>query len=382
MEAERPRAETKRAGESAKEAYDPAKPFNAQIRELIRATHPKDGPLVVRASGKRFSIERDARHAGYWAGLRELSSTDGIGTKGLLHWQMGTERNGAQDAFAMVADDLIERGFVPVMLQDHIMVPEEDGERIFAIVGALARLAAENAWKGPDGRSYPIIISGGETAVINTLRGFELGITGTGYVMKGSEIEADAKVGDSIIGIGSNGVHSNGLSFLREELFAKRGMALDHALPWGITVGEELTRPTHVYLPAIKEIIARASEGGRDINDSIHGMVHITGGGMSKLKELVRKGGKVDITVDRDHSLEPQELFRYAHDELGVSSDKMYVRFNNGVGYAVAVNRDFEQDALKILKRRFPADVIGRVVRGRGKVVIESQYEGKEVEYR
>ena len=374
--------ETKTKGTGpSKEAYDPAKPFNDQIRKLISATHPSEGPLLVRPSGKRFCIERNPKYSAYWAGLRELSGTDGIGTKGLLHWQMGTEENGAQDAFAMVVDDLIERGFVPVALQDHIMLQEEDRGRIFRIVGALARLAAENAWEGPDGKSYPIIISGGETAVTNTLLGFELGITCTGYVRKEDEIAANAGPGDLVIGIASSGVHSNGLTFLREELIGRRGMALDRGLPWGATVGEELTRPTSVYLPAIKELIGRASEGGHGAGDAIRGMVHITGGGFRKFKEVLRRDGDVDIVVERGHGLEPQELFRYAHSELGVPSEKMYERFNNGVGYAVVVSPHFEQDALEVLRRRFDADVIGRAEPGSGKVIVESQYDDKEIEY-
>ena len=64
----------------------------------------------------------------------EMHCTDGIGTKALLHWQMGTENYGAQDAFAMVVDDLIEGGYVPVSFQDHIQVQEEKPESIFKIV--------------------------------------------------------------------------------------------------------------------------------------------------------------------------------------------------------------------------------------------------------
>ena len=69
----------------------------------------------------------------------------------------------------------------------------------------------------------PIIISGGETAIINTLQGLEVGITGTGYVAKGDEIRANIKDGDIIIGIASNGAHSNGYSFFRYELLKKEG---------------------------------------------------------------------------------------------------------------------------------------------------------------
>jgi phosphoribosylformylglycinamidine cyclo-ligase len=372
---------TRFAAASNEKTYDPTKPFNNEIRKCIELTHPKEGPITVAPFGKRYVIKRDAEYwARYGANLLELSGTDGIGTKGLLHWQMGTEQNGAQDAFAMVVDDLIEGGFVPVMIQDHITMQEEDPGRIFKIVDALTRLAVKNAWKDPEGKSRPIIISGGETAIINTLKGFEVGITGTGYVMRGNEIRSAANVGDALIGIESSGVHSNGMTFLREEFFEKRGMLLGDRLPWGATVGEELTIPTNVYLPALKEMLACAARAGR-AGDSVHGMVHITGGGLSKLKELMRDGDNMSMQVMGDHALKPQELFHFVHDEFGMSSERIYKTFNCGVGYVVAADWEFEQDALKILNRHFAADVIGYVEAGRRKVVIDSQFDNTKVEY-
>ena len=351
--------------------YNPVKPFNERIRELIKSTHPSGGPIAVSPMGKRFKVRMDSA---YWKDYYALTGTDGIGTKGLLHWRMNTMRYGAQDAFAMVVDDLIEGGYAPVTLQDHILMQEESQERIFAIIKALVELSKKNKWKAAGGKSYPIIISGGETAIINTLQGFEIGITATGYAKKGEEIRAEVKSGDLIIGLGSSGVHTNGLSFFREEFFSRRKMQLGSRLPWGATVGEELTVPTNVYLPAIKALMERLKG-----NQSIHGMVHITGGGISKLKELLN--GNVDIAVRRDHRLEPQEIFRYAHDEFGLSSDKMYSRFNNGVGYVVAVEESCADRALGALKRHFPADVIGEVRKGSGKIAIESQYDRTTVRY-
>lgn len=359
-----------------KEIYNPTKPFNEQIRELIKSTHPKEGPIILSSLGKRFRVERDAA---YWKDFYELTGTDGIGTKGLLHWKMNTLHYGVQDVFAMVVDDLIEGGYVPVMLQDHILIQEENQEKIFGIVKTLVDLSRKNEWKTTDNRSYPIIISGGETAIINTLQGFEMGITATGYVRKGDEIRANVKVGDLIIGLGSNGIHSNGLSFYREEFFAKRNMQMDDRLPWGATVGEELTRPTNVYLPAIKALIEDFRTKNLGSNLAIHGMVHITGGGLSKLREILHSD--VDITLRRDHGLEPQEIFRHAHDEFGVPSEKMYMRFNNGVGYVIAVDESCVDHALNVLKKYFPADVIGEVREGNGKVAIESQYEPITVRY-
>ena len=357
--------------------YDPSKSFNTQIRALISSTHPKEGPIVVSPFGKRFKIDRDYS---YWKDFSELTSTDGIGTKALLHWQMGTFAYGAQDAFAMVVDDLIEGGFVPVTMQNHIQMVEAP-QKVFALIESLVKLCESNRWEYAKGKSNPIIISGGETAQINTIQGFEMGITATGYARKGSEIVHSARCDDVVIGLGSSGVHSNGLSFFRDELFAKRGMSIETELPWGVTVGEELTRPTNVYLPAIKALIEALSEKGNiAANSAIHGMVHITGGGLSKLKELV-PGEALDVEMGKQSRLKPQEIFRYAHDELGMPSKDMYRRFNNGIGYAIAVDPSVSKFALAVLRKYFKADIMGDIKKGAGKVAIESEYEPMTVEY-
>ncbi len=343
------------------EIYDPTKPFNDQVRRLIGKTH-HGGPVSVIPHGKRFKRVNDPRWNGYYL----QDAVDGIGTKGLLHWQLDTVEYGVQDAFAMVADDLMEGNYVPVSLQDHILIQEEDTEKIFRIVGKLADLCKEHG----------IAITAGETAIINTLQGFEMGITATGYCRKGEEIMPRAQPGDVVIGLGSSGIHSNGLSFYRRELFDKRKMALETPLPWGPTVGAELTRPTHVYMPALKELI-------REMREDIHGMVHITGGGLSKLRELAPERD-VDIEVGRKHNLKPHEIFRFAY-ELDPSSERMYTRFNNGVGYAVVVSEYATEPALRVLRKHFPAEEIGIiryiVCRGTGRVAIESQYDGSTVVY-
>lgn len=362
-----------------KEIYDPSKPFNEQIRSLIGSTQSSTGPILVTPFGKRFKVERDES---YWKGCYELTGSDTVGTKAALHWKMNTLDYAVQDAFAMVVDDLIEGGFVPFILQNQILLSEEDQERILAIVSKLVELCMENKWNYAKGKSNPIIISGGETAILNTVEGFEMGITATGYVRKGEEIRPSAKDGDIIIGLASNGVHSNGMSFLRDELLSKRRMRLDDELPWGIELGEELTKPTNIYLRSIKELIESFKERkGIAPGKAIHGMVHITGGGLSKLKELIPQKN-LDIDLWRAHALEPQEIFRYIYGEIGIPSEKMYSRFNNGIGYVVAVDPQFSKHALSVLERHFSAAEIGIVKKGKGSVTIESAYENVEVKYR
>lgn len=359
--------------------YNPAKPFNEQIRRFIQDTHPQDGPIILRPQGKRFRRIMDNN---YWKDYDPQDATDGIGTKGMLHWHMDTPEDGVQDVAAMVWDDLMEGNFVPVYLQDHILMQEENEKRIFRITRKLRDLCVQNQWETSDGKTYPIVVTGGETAIINTLQGFEMGITATGYVRKGEEITPNVQEGDVVIGLGSSGIHSNGLSFYRGQLFDKLGMKLDDIAPWDVnaTIGKELTIPTHVYMPALKKLIKRSNERSMKPKEYIHGMVHITGGGLSKLRELLPEEGNVDIEIGRDHPLYPQYIFQYAH-KLGTTSEKMYTRFNNGIGYVVAVPKQFAEDALAVLRQHFPAEIIGQVSSGRGRVLIESQYDDKTIQF-
>src|SRR4030042_5210569 len=220
-----------------KELYNPTKPFNDQIRKLIQDTHPEGGPIILTPCGKRFSFNRNPE---YWKGYEEMRATDGIGTKGLLHWLMfkltgdvSYVAKGVHDVAGMVWDDHIEGGFEPYEQQDHIMMQEENDEAIFALIKELRDLSIDNSWEIYPGSPTPIIISGGETAIINTIQGFEMGITATGKVRKGERIVPCAKTGDVIIGIESSGIHSNGLTFFRDELFEKRRMHIDSILSYG-----------------------------------------------------------------------------------------------------------------------------------------------------
>lgn len=351
--------------------YDPTKPFNEQTRTIISSTHSLQGPLIVRPHGKRFQLEPDFD---YWKGFKFETCTDGIGTKGYLHWQMNTIANGVKDAFAMVVDDLIEGGYVPFVMADHIIMQNEDQGKLDVAIKSLKELTLKYPYKTEDGRRWPISIGGGETAFMDTLKGFEMAIFAIGAVRRGHEIMASVKEGDVLIGLQSSGVHSNGLTFLRLELGdTKRD--LDRMLPWGVTLGAELTKPTSIYLPAITELIESLTGGeGRRANLYIHGMVHITGGGLTKLKELITGREDLDVIVSRDHALTPHEIFAHVYG-LGTQSKKMYEMFNNGVGYVVAIEHSHVREALDTLRKHFPAEIIGRIEKGEGNVVIESQYE-------
>ncbi len=355
---------------SAQSAYDPTKPFNEHIRALIRTTHFDKGPFITTPEGKRFKTEIDPD---FVRTRYKQDANDGIGTKAWIHYQMNTEHHGAKDAFCMFADDLIEGGYTPRSFLDHIQMQEENGEKILRIMNALVTLAKANH----------IAITGGETAIINTLKGFEVGISGEGYVLKGHQIGKAAKPGDLIIGIESSGLHSNGYTFVRDILLRKYDL-LDKT-PWhsnGKTIGEELTIPTRLYLPAIKKMLREFTGSAERANHYIHSMVHITGGGLSKLSELIPKDNPdIDIIITKGNRLHPQPIYQFMKEEFAIPTKDMYLKFNNGIGYVIAIDPRMASYALDILREYYPAEVIGTVEKGTGKILIASKYDSETMQF-
>jgi phosphoribosylformylglycinamidine cyclo-ligase len=278
----------------------------------------------------------------FWKDYLEIDRTDGIGTKGSLHWKQKTFSFAAQDAFAMNANDIIRIGAEPYRMQDHIMLEEENDDAIFSIVKSLVDLC----------KRYKIAITSGETAILNEINGLEIGITMIGRVKQNEIIKPDVQIGDKLIGLASNGIHSNGITIARRIL------------------GEEfneLTKPTEIYLE-INEVL-------KSNRKNIHGMVHISGGGFTKLKDIVND--KTDIKISRNHKLDPQSIFNSLKEKGNLSDEVMYKTFNNGIGFIIATDKG--EDVLDIIKKYYKADIIGSVENGNGKIKIESKFSDKKV---
>jgi phosphoribosylformylglycinamidine cyclo-ligase len=293
--------------------YDPTKPCKKDILELIKQTW--ETPYV--------SVKTDAK--GVYPIIKkkfsylEVDHTDGIGTKGIYHWQQRTFRNAALDALAMNLNDLALMRAIPYKLQNHILIPEDDKEAILEIVASLTE----------ECKKRNIAITGGETSIHNNIDGLEISISISGFIKnyKPNRFE----IGDILIGIRSNGLHSNGFTKLRE-IFGKE-------------YKPEFVEPTTIYLD-----IALALDERYDI----HGMMHITGGAYTKLKDLL---GCADVKIKRSHKLQPQPIFRDLYNR-GISDEEMYKTFNCGVGFILSV---FPKDADKIVSELDDADIIGEV---------------------
>lgn len=309
--------------------YNPTKPYKHQILKLIQGTWHT--PFVKVEQGiypvirKKFS-------------LPEIQHTDGIGTKGVYHWRKRTFKNAVIDALAMNLNDLAMVGAVPYALQDHIVVPDEGEDSVLEIIRALAM----------ECKKRRIAIVGGETSHHNNADGIDISVTVSGFIKKVRKNKSQP--GDILIGLRSNGLHSNGFTKVRD-IFGKR--------QWR----DAFIMPTAIYLDDILAILK---------HHEVHGMMHITGGAFSKLKDIL---GRADAIVSQPTMLTPQKIF-YELYGTGVSSREMYTTFNCGIGFVLSVPPGEVKGILSKIKY---AGVIGEVVKGSGNVFITSIFDGRQL---
>ncbi len=303
--------------------YKPAKPYKSQISNLIKQTwntkliSVKNGIYpIIKVKTNRYQVDH----------------TDGIGTKGFYHWKKGTFRNAVIDALAMNLNDLAMVRAVPFKLSDHITVPKED-RRIIKIVKALV----------DECKKRNIAIVGGENSFHNNMDGLDISMTVSGIVEDQNQSN-EFKAGDVLIGFKSSGLHSNGFTRVRNI--------------FGDEIRLEFIVPTAIYLDQILSLNKKFQ---------INGMMHITGGAFTKLKDVLNNCNAV---IKNDHKLKPPMIFKEIYSK-GVTDEDMYKTFNCGVGFIISVSRE---SANKIVKSNKNTDIIGEVISGNGKVKIESAF--------
>ena len=283
------------------------------------------------------------------------SSTDGVGTKLVIAQQMGIHDTVGVDLVAMVVDDLVVCGAEPLFLQDYVACGEVVPERIVEIVAGIA-----------DGCRYAgCSLVGGEVAEHpGMLRPDEYDISGTGIgVVDADQVLGGDKVqlGDTLIALGSSGLHSNGFSLVRHVLLGAGRMKLDTVvddLGAQRTLGEELLVPTRIYAQDCLSLIQECD---------VHAFAHITGGGIPG--NLVRSlPADLDAVVDRS-TWRPQPIFDLIATKGRIDADEMERTFNQGVGMIAVVGPADVDRAISVLAAHdVNAWVLGEVVEGEGRV--------------
>src|SRR3954454_9905699 len=250
---------------------------DAGLRNIVRritATWPPGGPGA--------GIGAVQLPIGYFANVIDIGGiglgicTDGVGSKAIVAEMTRRYDTIGIDCIAMNVNDLLCVGARPLSLVDYIAVERADA----AMLDGIATGLAEGA------RQAGISISGGEIAQLrDVVSGFDLVGTAVGLVpLDRIIVGRDVRPGDRVIGLASNGLHSNGYTLTRRVLFGQAGLTVDAVIPeLGGTLGEELLRPTFIYVREILDLLDRVP--------SIAALIHITGDGLLNLPRVAAEIG-------------------------------------------------------------------------------------------
>lgn len=251
-----------------------------------------------------------------------LSGTDGVGTKIKLAFLMDKHDTVGIDCVAMCVNDVACAGGEPLFFLDYIACGKNYPEKIAAIVKGVAEgcKQAGAALIGGETAEHPGLMPEEEY----DLAGFAVGIADEKDIIDGSSIKA----GDTLIGIASSGVHSNGFSLVRK-VFEMTKESLDtYYDELGTTLGDALITPTRIYVKALKSV--------RDAGVRVKGCSHITGGGFQEnIPRMLPEGVRAVVKKD---SYEVPAIFRLLQKKGGIADEMMYNTYNMGLGMVLAVD--------------------------------------------
>ena len=278
-----------------------------------------------------------------------LSGTDGCGTKVKLAFVMDKHDTIGIDAVAMCVNDIACSGGEPLFFLDYIACGKNYPEKIASIVSGVAEgcLQSECALVGGETAEHPGLMPEDDY----DLAGFAVGVVDKKDIIDGSTIKA----GDTLIGIASSGVHSNGFSLVRK-VFEMTKESLDaYYDELGKTLGEALIEPTRIYVKALKNV--------KNAGVRIKGCSHITGGGFfENVPRMLPENVRAVIKKD---SYPVPALFDLIQKNGNIEEHMMYNTFNMGLGMVIAVNpKDVDATMKAIEDAGDKCYVVGNIVEG------------------
>jgi len=320
---------------------------NALVERIKPAAKRTNRPGTVSGLGG-FGALFDLKAAGYRDPVL-VAATDGVGTKLRIAIDTGNVDTIGIDLVAMCVNDLVCQGAEPLFFLDYFATGKLNVDEAARIIGGIAA--------GCEASGCALI--GGETAEMPGMyhKGdFDLAGFAVGAMERGGDLPQGVAEGDVLLGLASDGVHSNGYSFVRK-VVELSGLGWDAPSPFGGgTLGEALLAPTRLY---VKQALAAVRAGG------VHALAHITGGGLTENPPRVLPDGlacEIDLS---SWTLPP--VFRWLAETAGMSEPELLKTFNCGIGMIVVVAAD-RADAIAGLLRAEGETVVtlGRVVRGAG----------------
>jgi len=320
---------------------DKADLFIKKIKPLIKSTMRKEVMGNIGNYGGLFNLDTEK-----YKNPVLVSSTDGVGTKLKIAQMMDKHDTVGIDLVAMSTNDLIVQGAEPLFFLDYIATGRIDLETGVKVI--------EGITEGCNRSGCALI--GGETAEMPgfykdneyDLAGFCVGVVERDKVIDGSEI----RVGDLIIGLASNGIHSNGFSLARKVLFEQSELNVNDEIgELETSIGLELLRPTKIYVKILLNIIK---------NFNVKGLIHITGGGFIDNLPRILPGRCQAVITKGSWDISP--IFKVIRGWGNIDEMEMYRVFNMGIGMMVIVSKKESKDVLERLEALGEkASVIGAI---------------------
>ncbi|MGI9370246.1 MAG: phosphoribosylformylglycinamidine cyclo-ligase [Ruegeria sp.] len=302
---------------------------NALVDRIKPAAKKTNRPGVMSGLGG-FGALFDLKAAGYNDPIL-VSATDGVGTKLRIAIDTGVVGGVGIDLVAMCVNDLICQGAEPLFFLDYFATGKLDTDTAARIIEGIAEGCAQSG----------CALIGGETAEMPGMYpdgDFDLAGFAVGAMERGGDLPSGVQEGDVLLGLRSNGVHSNGYSLVRR-LVEHSGLNWDAESPFGGgSLGEALLTPTRLY---VKPALGAIRAGG------VHALAHITGGGLTEnLPRVLPQGlgAKIDL-----NSWDLPGVFNWMAETGGIAESEMLKTFNCGIGMIVVCAADSAQSIADLL---------------------------------
>lgn len=335
--------------------------FASLIQQHMRRTH---GPRVLANDGGFAGLLRlDFNEKLFKRNYKDpvlVSCTDGVGTKIRIALDMGKFDTIGIDLVAMNVNDLVVEGAEPLLFLDYIAVNKVVPEQLEQVIKGIAEAC----------RVCDAALLGGETAEMGDmyregdldLAGFAVGVLELDRAIDSDRVEP----GDIVLGLASDGVHSNGYSLVRA-VVREAGLNLHKVYPEldeKQTLGEVLLTPTRLYAPSIVALLKNYK-----VKKVVSGMAHITGGGLAGNLDRALHDG-VDAKI-KAGSWKIPPVFEFLQKHGNIADEEMARVFNMGVGYCLIVRPNFASSVARQLEKSGETVFeIGEIVRGSGTVRI------------
>ena len=342
------------AGVSYKDSGVDLDVYNEAMKRLPRLMHRTFSPRVQQLDGGFAGLfQLDFGNQLFRRNYENptmVACTDGVGTKLKLAQMIDRHDTVGIDLVAMCVNDAICCGAEPLFFLDYIAMSHDDPLRLEQIVKGISDgcLQSDCALLGGETAIMPDLYTRGDY----DLAGFHVGVVEKKQLIDGKQIAA----GDVVLGIDSSGIHSNGFSLVRKIVFDVAGKKADDLV--GETkqsVADTLIEPTVIYTRAMRKVLAHYK-----VKSVVHGIAHITGGGLAENIERITPDG-LQIDIDANTWRRPV-VFDWLQGLGKVETDEMYRVFNMGIGIAMIVSPFYADNICRMLEQEgHPCRVIGEV---------------------